>query len=119
MKTSRLARSSHLSPRAPCCAPRHHCSSERRRRAAVTVSRRAAGGGHKASLGMFVCSGAPSIAEPLVHTGLDWVCIDAQHGAVDYSRLHDLLAATAAGTAKRIVRVGGPDDRYGMQQALE
>lgn len=71
------------------------------------------------SPGVFVCSGSPAIAEALAHSGLDWICIDAQHGAVDYSRLHDMLAATGGGPARRIVRVGGPDDRYGMQQALE
>lgn len=69
--------------------------------------------------GLFVCSGSPAIAEALAHSGLDWICLDAQHGAVSYATLHDLLAATSGAPARRIVRVGGPDDRYGMQQALE
>ena len=35
-----------------------------------------------ASLGLFVCSGSPAIAEAMGHAGADWICIDAQHGAV-------------------------------------
>lgn len=69
--------------------------------------------------GIFVCSNSPAIAEACAHSGVDWICIDAQHGAVSNSTLHDLLAATSAAPARRIVRVGGPDDAYGMQQALE
>jgi 2-keto-3-deoxy-L-rhamnonate aldolase RhmA len=53
------------------------------------------------------------------HSGLDWVCLDAQHGPVSYDVLGQMLAATATGKAKRIVRVGGPTDRFGIQQALE
>lgn len=57
----------------------------------------------------------PANLSPPPHSCLS----DTQHGPVDYSTLHNMLAATSAGKAKRIVRVGGPDDRYGMQQALE
>lgn len=32
-------------------------------------------GGSGASFGIFVVSGAPGIAEPLCHTGVDWICI--------------------------------------------
>lgn len=71
------------------------------------------------SYGLFVCSGSPQIAEAMSHSGLDWVCLDAQHGPVSYDVLGQMLAATATGKAKRIVRVGGPTDRFGIQQALE
>ncbi|KAF6255716.1 Pyruvate/Phosphoenolpyruvate kinase-like domain-containing protein [Scenedesmus sp. NREL 46B-D3] len=38
---------------------------------------------------------------------------------VGYETLNQMLGCTAAYPAKRIVRVGGPDDRYGIQQALD
>jgi 4-hydroxy-2-oxoheptanedioate aldolase len=68
---------------------------------------------------MFVLSGSPAAAEALAHSGLDFVVLDAQHGPVGYGRLEALLSATSAAPAKRIVRVGGPQDQFGMQQALE
>lgn len=75
----------------------------------------------QASYGVFVCSGSPAIAEAVSVSKVDWLCIDAQHGAVSYETLSNILCSTAASssTCKRIVRVGGPTDRFGMQQALE
>eukprot|EP00877_Chromochloris_zofingiensis_P009736 jgi/Chrzof1/5015/Cz15g08180.t1 len=78
-----------------------------------------ASGASNAQYGIFVCSASPTIAEALCHSGVDWICLDGQHGPVDYSTLSNLLTATAGGKAKRIVRVGGPQDRFGVQQALE
>lgn len=69
--------------------------------------------------GIFLCSGSPAAAEAISFSGVDWVCIDTQHGAVGYAELANLIRAVALGGAKSIVRVGGPDDRYGIQQALE
>lgn len=40
---------------------------------------------------MFVCSGSPLVAEALAHTGVDWLCLDTQHGAVGYGELLRLL----------------------------
>lgn len=79
----------------------------------------AASGNGTAGLGIFVCSGSPAIAEALCAAGLDWICIDAQHGPVSYDVMHSMLAATTPYPTKRIVRVGGPDDQFGMQQALD
>jgi 2-keto-3-deoxy-L-rhamnonate aldolase RhmA len=65
------------------------------------------------------------MAEAAAAAGMDWLCLDAQHGAVPYDRLKFMLAASSGGGssggggAKRIVRVGGPSDRFGIQQALE
>jgi 4-hydroxy-2-oxoheptanedioate aldolase len=60
------------------------------------------------------------MAEAAAASGFDWLCLDAQHGAVPPDRLKNLLTAAAAGgRAKCIVRVGGPSDRFGIQQALE
>lgn len=109
---------------APCAGRPARCTAHaaaappaRRARAASAA---AAGGPAPApGFGVFVCSGSAAIAEALAVSGLDWICVDAQHGAVSYTSLHDILAATSGAPCKRIVRVGGPDDRYGMQQALE
>ena len=60
-------------PRRPAC------------RAVSGADRSVSAGGGGASYGLFVCSGSPALAEALCHSGLDWVCIDAQHGAVSYS----------------------------------
>ncbi|GBF93514.1 2,4-dihydroxyhept-2-ene-1,7-dioic acid aldolase [Raphidocelis subcapitata] len=121
----------------PAAAPGHRGlrvqrPSAQRRRAAPPPTCRAAGASGApagaaaprrpagaAALGVFVCSGSTAVAEALAVSGLDFVVIDAQHGAVSYRSLHDLLAATWGRGAKRIVRVGGPDDAYGMQQALD
>eukprot|EP00878_Enallax_costatus_P038289 GHUV01043481.1.p1 GENE.GHUV01043481.1~~GHUV01043481.1.p1 ORF type:complete len:149 (+),score=41.58 GHUV01043481.1:362-808(+) len=71
------------------------------------------------NFGIMVASGSPAIAEAVAASGVDWLCIDAQHGAVTYDVLHNMLAACSSHKAKVIVRVGGPNDRYGMQQALD
>lgn len=71
-----------------------------------------------ASYGIFICSGSPEVAEAIGAAGPDWVCLDAQHGAVPYDRLKFMLCA-AGSKSKKIVRVGGPTDRFGIQQALE
>ncbi len=70
-------------------------------------------------LGLFVVSGSFTAAEALSYSGLDWMCLDCQHGAVGYTELGHMLAATNASGVKRIVRVGGPQDQFGIQQALE
>jgi hypothetical protein len=133
-----------------------------------------------ASYGIFVISASPVCAEAVAVSGVDWLCLDAQHGAVcdacnssataahlcfkhltpaelccicrqpaftrnlcsnqtllaaydcehptcvcqrvlpalvllamqvGYETLNQMLGCTAAYPAKRIVRVGGPDDR--------
>lgn len=84
-------------------------------RSSRTVQCHAAGA---PSFGMFVCSASPEIAEAVGAAGVDWMCLDAQHGAVPYDKLKFMLCA-AQGQAKKIVRVGGPTDRFGIQQALE
>eukprot|EP00879_Flechtneria_rotunda_P033798 GHRR01037585.1.p1 GENE.GHRR01037585.1~~GHRR01037585.1.p1 ORF type:complete len:116 (+),score=27.66 GHRR01037585.1:285-632(+) len=73
----------------------------------------------KGNFGIMVASASPAIAEAIAASGIDWICIDAQHGAVTYNVLHNMLAATSSHKAKRIVRVGGPTDRFGIQQALD
>jgi 4-hydroxy-2-oxoheptanedioate aldolase len=70
-------------------------------------------------MGLFVNSHSPTVAEQLAHSGYDWLLIDTQHGPMGYEKLSAMLAGVASGGAKSIVRVGGYDDRPGIQQALD
>src|SRR5579864_5503318 len=70
-------------------------------------------------LGLFLNTHSPTVAEQLAHSGYDWLLVDTQHGPMDHEKLSAMLAAIANGGAKSIVRVGGYDDRPGIQQALD
>ncbi len=70
-------------------------------------------------VGLFLNSHSPTIAEQLAHSGYDWLLVDTQHGPMDYERLSAMLTSIALGGAKSLVRVGGYDDRPGIQQALD
>src|SRR5271169_1766731 len=70
-------------------------------------------------LGLFVNSHSATIAEQLAHSGYDWLLVDTQHGPMDHQNLSAMLCGIAHGGAKSMVRVGGYDDRPGIQQALD
>jgi 4-hydroxy-2-oxoheptanedioate aldolase len=70
-------------------------------------------------MGLFLNAHSPTIAEQLAHSGYDWLLVDTQHGPMDHEKLSTMLAAIANGGAKSMVRVGGYDDRPGIQQALD
>jgi 4-hydroxy-2-oxoheptanedioate aldolase len=70
-------------------------------------------------LGLFLNSHSSTIAEQLAHSGYDWLLVDTQHGPMDHQNLSAMLCAIASGGAKSMVRVGGYDDRPGIQQALD
>jgi 4-hydroxy-2-oxoheptanedioate aldolase len=70
-------------------------------------------------MGLFLNSHSPTVAEQLAHTGYDWLLVDTQHGPMDHEKLSYTLCAIASGGAKSMVRVGGFDDRAGIQQALD
>src|ERR1700723_2260431 len=70
-------------------------------------------------IGLFLNSHSPTVAEQIAHSGYDWLLVDTQHGPMDHEKLSVMLAAIANGGAKSIVRVGGYDDRPGIQQALD
>jgi 4-hydroxy-2-oxoheptanedioate aldolase len=73
----------------------------------------------KPKLGLFLNSHSPTIAEQLAHCGYDWLLVDTQHGPMGYERLSAMLAGISNGGAKSLVRVGGYDDRPGIQQSLD
>ena len=70
-------------------------------------------------MGLFVNSHSPTVAEQLAHSGYDWLLVDTQHGPMDHEKLSYMLCAIGSGGAKSMVRVGGYDDRAGIQQALD
>jgi 4-hydroxy-2-oxoheptanedioate aldolase len=59
------------------------------------------------------------VAEQLAHSGYDWLLVDTQHGPMTYEKLSSMLAGIAMGGAKSLVRVGGYQDRSGIQQSLD
>jgi len=70
-------------------------------------------------MGLFVNSHSPTVAEQLAHSGYDWLLVDTQHGPMNYEKLSAMLSGISNGGAKSLVRVGGYDDRPGIQQALD
>ena len=52
----------------------------------------------QALIGYWVTSDSPAIAERLASVGYDYICLDVQHGLLDYPGvLHGLTAVAAAG----------------------
>ena len=73
----------------------------------------------KAMMGCAVNSSSSLVTEICAATGFDFLLIDAQHSAVNPETLRHLLQACHAGGAKAFVRVGGHNDRVGIQQACD
>jgi hypothetical protein len=73
----------------------------------------------KPKLGLFLNAHSPTVAEQLAHSGYDWLLVDTQHGPMGYEKLSAMLSAISNGGAKSMVRVGGYNDRPGIQQALD
>ena len=72
----------------------------------------------QALIGYWVTSDSPAIAERLASVGYDYICLDVQHGLLDYPGvLHGLTAVAAAGAAG-IVRVP-PSDPAWIGRALD
>ena len=70
-------------------------------------------------MGLFLNAHSPTVAEQLAHSGYDWLLVDTQHGPMDREKLSTTICAIGSGGAKSMVRVGGYDDRAGIQQALD
>ncbi|HEX5404128.1 MAG TPA: aldolase/citrate lyase family protein [Pseudonocardiaceae bacterium] len=55
--------------------------------------------------GYWISSGNPAISERVATTGYDYVCIDLQHGLMDYAATLNSLIAVQAGGSVGVVRV--------------
>jgi 4-hydroxy-2-oxoheptanedioate aldolase len=73
----------------------------------------------KPKFGLFINSQSPTVVEQLAFSGYDWLLVDTQHGPMTYEKLSAMLAGISNGGARSMVRVGGYDDRPGIQQALD
>lgn len=73
----------------------------------------------KPQFGLFINSASPLVTEQMAAAGYDWVVVDAQHSPLNHAALAAHLTAAAAGGAAAVVRVGGPHDVPGIQQALD
>lgn len=76
--------------------------------------------GKKPSIGLFLNAGSPLIAERLAASGhYDWLLVDAQHSPIGPTQLQNMLTAISVHGCPSLVRVGGPDDRIGIQTAVD
>lgn len=71
------------------------------------------------ALGYWVVLDSPVSTERIARLGYDYVCIDAQHGLVEYGGiLRGLTAVDAGGSSVGVVRVGA-NDPFHIGQALD
>ena len=59
----------------------------------------------KPAIGGFLSIPSGFSAEIMAHTGLDWLCIDMQHGCIDYSDAVPMLTAISTTAVTPLVRV--------------
>lgn len=57
------------------------------------------------AIGGFLSIPSGFSAEVMAHTGLDWLCIDMQHGCIDYSDVVPMLTAISTTAVTPFVRV--------------
>lgn len=62
---------------------------------------------HEKSIGVWISLSDIHTAETLAHSGFDWLCLDLQHGLMDYSHLTRLLPALGSSSTTPLVRVAG------------
>ncbi len=58
-----------------------------------------------AALGGWLTVPSSVSAEIMAHAGFDWVCIDMQHGLIDYAQMVHMLQGTSSAQAVPLVRV--------------
>lgn len=59
----------------------------------------------KTAVGGFLSIPHVLAAETMAHSGLDWLCVDMQHGCIDYSDTVNLLTAISTTSVTPLVRV--------------
>src|SRR5436853_3721230 len=57
--------------------------------------------------GLWVSTESPSVTEAAVALGLDWVCIDMEHGHMDFHEVMDHIRAVRGSETAAVVRVPG------------
>jgi 4-hydroxy-2-oxoheptanedioate aldolase len=61
------------------------------------------------TIGAWMSTANTHAAELLAHAGFDWICVDLQHGLIDYGDLRHMLPAISTTDTIPIVRVPGQD----------
>src|ERR1700761_9604078 len=61
------------------------------------------------TIGGWLSLANPHSAEMMANAGFDWLCIDMQHGLIDYGDLRFMLPAISTTETTPIVRVAGHD----------
>jgi 4-hydroxy-2-oxoheptanedioate aldolase len=61
------------------------------------------------TIGAWLCLGNTHTAEMMAHAGFDWLCVDMQHGLVDYGDLRHMLPAISTTDTTPLARVSGND----------
>jgi 4-hydroxy-2-oxoheptanedioate aldolase len=69
----------------------------------------------KPALGGWLTVPSSLSAEIFSHSGADWVCVDTQHGSIDYETAFQMLQGISTGDAVPIVRVQWNDPGYIMK----
>jgi 4-hydroxy-2-oxoheptanedioate aldolase len=59
----------------------------------------------RAALGAWLTIGNGFSAEIMAHAGFDWVCVDMQHGVIDYQQMVAMLQAVSSTDVTPLVRV--------------
>ena len=57
------------------------------------------------TFGLWITLGSTAVIEIAIELGLDWVCIDAEHGDLDFREVSGHLAAAGRSTTASLVRV--------------
>ncbi len=57
--------------------------------------------------GLWVSTESPSVTEAAVALGLDWVCVDTEHGHLDFHEVMDHVRAVRGSETAAVVRVPG------------
>lgn len=59
----------------------------------------------QAAFGLWITLESPSLAEIAVECGLDWICIDAEHGHLDYKEIVEHIRAARNSSTTPLVRI--------------
>ncbi|KAI9710910.1 MAG: hypothetical protein M1820_002345 [Bogoriella megaspora] len=59
-----------------------------------------------------------NVSRALAGTGIDWVCVDCEHGNVDDAAMHEAVSALAASGVSPIVRIPG-NEGWMVKRALD
>ena len=65
---------------------------------------------HELAIGGWIMIGHPASAEIMARSGLDWVCVDLEHTAIDIDMAENLIRAIETGGAPALVRLTNNDE---------